>query len=404
MEKGNSVMMPAPAVLTPVLPLQPLPVLARLPAPAPGFVDLLMAQPMVAAKAGPAAPTTSLSPEEIPLLTPNEEVQAMATDETPQPPKVVIRTSPQALESHDNPTLMAPPQKDEALSDVQSMPVQGPTSDETDQALLRPAEVTNSPLVVPAQSPPIASASLPVEHVARSVAPPTSDGRLRLSKLAAPDLKEPALALQKPALRLLQEPTATMDSKSSVASPIFEPIPAASAPVETPLPTLTPAAVKPLDIIAVMASRPVADQVLQTAERVLDVARGNAWLDQLASDIVAAKDSDRALSFRLLPAQLGQLDVRIETRDDGMQLNFATQNDEAAQVVAAAQPKLVDELRGQGVRIAGSDVSTASGQNSSGGQPQSQAQRQPPQHIVTHSASFRKPTNDTAPRDNGRFA
>jgi flagellar hook-length control protein FliK len=116
--------------------------------------------------------------------------------------------------------------------------------------------------------------------------------------------------------------------------------------------------------IAETAIRPVTDASAVVADRALDVARGSLWLDQLAGDIAAVQDNNRDLSFRMIPAQLGQLDVKIASRDDGMQLNFNTQTEEAARIIGSAQARLVEELRAQGVRVAGSEVNTGSGQQS----------------------------------------
>ena len=112
------------------------------------------------------------------------------------------------------------------------------------------------------------------------------------------------------------------------------------------------------------AVRPLTDASALVADRALDVARGSLWLDQLAGDIAAVQDHDRELAFRLIPAQLGQLDVRIATSEDGVQLTFSTQTEEASRVIGSAQSRLVEELKAQGVRVAGSEVNTGSGQSS----------------------------------------
>ena len=192
-----------------------------------------------------------------------------------------------------------------------------------------------------------------------------------------------------------------LPAPSPVPAPVDAGFPSSveAAPQAVPTPigadsmAVTPAAFK------VAASDPVA----QVADRVLDVARDHAWLDLLASDIVAAQDETKDLRFRLVPPQLGQLDVRIETPDSGMQLSFQAQSEEAAQLVSAAQPRLMEELRAQGVRVSGSEVMTSSGQNYSGGQ----SQRQPPQQL--HDSPLRDAQSQQASRHpasvpHGRFA
>ena len=155
--------------------------------------------------------------------------------------------------------------------------------------------------------------------------------------------------------------------------------------------------------IAETAVRPLADASAVVADRALDVARGSLWLDQLAGDIASVQDLDRDLSFRLIPARLGQLDVKIATSDDGMQLNFNTQTDEAARILGSAQSRMVEELKAQGIRVAGSEVNAGSGQSSF-----SQHHGQPSRaetiiEFERPSAKFPEPTDANGPQ-NGRFA
>lgn len=155
--------------------------------------------------------------------------------------------------------------------------------------------------------------------------------------------------------------------------------------------------------IAETAIRSVTDASAVVADRALDVARGSLWLDQLAGDIAAVQDHDRDLSFRMIPAQLGQLDVKIATSDDGMQLNFSTQTEEAARIIGSAQSRLVEELKAQGVRVAGSEVNAGSGQ-SSFAQHNSQPSR--PQTITEFERPLPEFPESTPPNEpqNGRFA
>jgi flagellar hook-length control protein FliK len=90
--------------------------------------------------------------------------------------------------------------------------------------------------------------------------------------------------------------------------------------------------------------------------RQLDLARDHLWLDRLASDIVAAREFNDKVSFRLLPPRLGQLDVEICTLRDGLSVNMTATNEEAGKIVAAAQPRLIDELRSQGMRVHSAEI------------------------------------------------
>jgi hypothetical protein len=157
------------------------------------------------------------------------------------------------------------------------------------------------------------------------------------------------------------------------------------------------------DRTADTAVRPLSEASAIVAERALEIARGSLWLDQLAGDIAAVQDHDRDLSFRLIPAQLGQLDVKIASSDDGMQLNFSTQTDEAAQIIGNAQARLVEELKTQGVRVTSSEVNTGSGQSSFGQQNGSPARAQTISEFDRqHPASSE--TTPTPEPQAGRFA
>ena len=157
------------------------------------------------------------------------------------------------------------------------------------------------------------------------------------------------------------------------------------------------------DRLAETGIRPVTDASAVIAERALDVARGSLWLDQLAGDIAAVQDHDRDLSFRLIPAQLGQLDVNIGTRDDGLQLNFSTQSEEAARIIGSAQTRLIEELKAQGVRVAGSEVNAGSEQSTAEQQNSQSARAGTITEFERSSPPPPEPTHAND-RQNGRFA
>jgi flagellar hook-length control protein FliK len=177
----------------------------------------------------------------------------------------------------------------------------------------------------------------------------------------------------------------------------------ASAPAEGNIVSAVSVQVIAADHISDVAARPATDVSNVIAERALDVARGSLWLDQLAGDIAAGQDSERDLTFRLIPAHLGQLDVKIATCDDGMQLSFRTQTEDAAGIIATAQPRLVEELKAQGVRIAGSEVHTGSGQSSFAQQQGHSARAATIAEFERPTSDFQEPTHATS-RQNGRFA
>jgi flagellar hook-length control protein FliK len=83
----------------------------------------------------------------------------------------------------------------------------------------------------------------------------------------------------------------------------------------------------------------------------LDLLSSDAWIDQLASDIVAARSSDDRLSFRLRPDHLGTLDVTIDNQPAGLSIALRVESDEAAAILNASTPRLADDLRQQGLKI-----------------------------------------------------
>jgi flagellar hook-length control protein FliK len=140
------------------------------------------------------------------------------------------------------------------------------------------------------------------------------------------------------------------------------------------------------------------------AERYLDLARDNRWLDSLARDIVAAATDQDRLSFRLRPDNLGRLDIDLAQMGGDLSVKITASTDDAAKIVAAAQPRLFEELRAQGLRVSGGDVATSNHQQfgqSASGQSLSSRKAEP----IEHSA-FSEEDNDPpkTTRPAGRFA
>lgn len=92
------------------------------------------------------------------------------------------------------------------------------------------------------------------------------------------------------------------------------------------------------------------------AERTLDLGSDDHWIAQLAADIAATKSDKGDISFRLMPRHLGRLDVAMRMEDGGVSLKLDTQHEATATIVQAAQPRLVEDLRQQGVRVTDAQV------------------------------------------------
>ncbi|MBO9695710.1 MAG: flagellar hook-length control protein FliK [Sphingopyxis sp.] len=145
----------------------------------------------------------------------------------------------------------------------------------------------------------------------------------------------------------------------------------------------------------------------QVAERVLDMDSDGAWIDQLARDIAATKSDSGDISFRLMPRHLGRLDVAMQMGDEGVALKMDTHHEATATMVTAAQGRLVDELRQQGVRITGAEVTCTPGET--GRQSQSQGQGRgtapDPAHLIETATERAEPRDeDRAAERRGRFA
>jgi flagellar hook-length control protein FliK len=299
-------------------------------------------------------------------------------------------------------------------------------SEATEPALREPAEILASVPVVVAT--PIASPAIGnITTIAAAVKSPASLAvktnppvKLASATVSSPPVIEPdvepsagAEVVSVPPMRSQlnaapHAPQLMPDAPHSVASTGIIPVADsaglfASAPAEGNIVSAVSVQVIAADHISDVAARPATDVSNVVAERALDVARGSLWLDQLAGDIAAVQDSERDLTFRLIPAQLGQLDVKIATRDDGMQLSFRTQTEDAAGIIATAQPRLVEELKAQGVRIAGSEVHTGSGQSSFAQQNGRPHRLETIAEFERPSSDFQEPTHATS-RQNGRFA
>ncbi|WP_260580398.1 flagellar hook-length control protein FliK [Sphingopyxis sp. PET50] len=170
--------------------------------------------------------------------------------------------------------------------------------------------------------------------------------------MAAPRVRDAAASL----------PAATF---ASAEAPVAKPADEASMTILFAQPATQTAAIAE-------AAKPVA-----IAERVLDLTSDDAWIEQLASDIAATKSATNEVSFRLMPRHLGRLDVSMLAGDEGVSLKLDTQHEATATIVTAAQVRLVDDLRQQGVRVTETQVTHTpdqAGRQSQQGQGRSPAQ------------------------------
>jgi len=223
-------------------------------------------------------------------------------------------------------------------------------------------------------------------------------------------------------------PAAAKPAKPTEAAPApadtSAAVPVAARPRDTatPLPILAgaePQTAKPAEAApsitilfpqpAAHGTTPITDVAapVHLAERVLDMDSDGAWIDQLARDIAATKSDSGDISFRLMPKHLGRLDVAMQMGDDGVALKMDTHHEATATIVTAAQGRLVDELRQQGVRVAGAEVTCTPGET--GRQSQSQGQGRTaapdPSHLIETATERAEPRDEDRAADRrGRFA
>lgn len=83
----------------------------------------------------------------------------------------------------------------------------------------------------------------------------------------------------------------------------------------------------------------------------LNLAEGAGWIDTLARDIAMSAANDGRLIFRLLPERLGQLDIVVNHSKGNVDITMQASTDAAASMIAADQPRLVEELQQSGLRV-----------------------------------------------------
>ena len=183
-------------------------------------------------------------------------------------------------------------------------------------------------------------------------------------------------------------------------------LPGIDAPIAKPIeaaPSMTILFAQPAAQGAATLAQAAAPAVI--AERVLDMDSDGAWIDQLAHDIAATKSDSGDISFRLMPKHLGRLDVAMQMGDEGVSLKMDTHHEATATIVTAAQGRLVDELRQQGVRVAGAEVTCTPGETGRQSQSHSQGHGRATTHLIETATERAEPRDEERAADRrGRFA
>lgn len=145
--------------------------------------------------------------------------------------------------------------------------------------------------------------------------------------------------------------------------------------------------------------------MVSVGEQLLNLRDDPAWVADLAREIVRAQGKQDDIRFRLMPQHLGRLDVSIRQGEDGLAVSVTAETAAAQAIIAAAQPRLSDELRSQGVKLAGGEPGLA---QHGGGSPHDGQERNPRhgfQHFPGNSSQSVPPARRAImPGAQGRYA
>jgi len=135
-------------------------------------------------------------------------------------------------------------------------------------------------------------------------------------------------------------------------------------------------------------------------DRQLDLVRNEQWLGELAHDIASTSGDNNRLSFRLMPHQLGRLDVDVSRSHNGLSLSIHTESDSAQAILSAAQPRLADEIRAQGLKLADTQMFSGDARHSPGHDGQSR-----PAPLIETFTTFTETVDVPEPEQrDGRYA
>ena len=297
-----------------------------------------------------ATPETTATPEA--LIAPKAPA-APDTVQTPAAPRIVMPVEA-PVKAPVTPIALAPTPEAEAA------PRETETSLDSPKERVEAQDAnTPMPIFVIDPSIPTPAAPLPAEAVvmvAPTMPPPPAPARTAKSNSesvtrASTSLRQPDPMLASLASLVDELAPISVDPKlagDTAGASAIDFASLLSPAASTPAPADTRAA--PIEISTAPAAP--ADPV----RRELDLARGDLWLDQLTKDIVAMADRPDRLSFKLQPEHLGPLDIDVTTAANGISIRMNTQNEEARSAIAAAQPRLVDDIRAQGIRVADAQV------------------------------------------------
>jgi flagellar hook-length control protein FliK len=340
---GNvtAVLPPAPAIGPAILPVMPNTLkmqtgAADIPQPLPASAAPVASLPLAASLENAAVPSTAKLA--VRAVLPSKAIPAATAGYADPQAVPVTETSPEDIAI------------DQAASLPASVPDVFPSS-----ASDLPSTGELQPAVQPASAPVDARAFGSVPATATAAVPATA-ATVALTNVQA--TKSPALVVHRPAAR----------SDTAVVAPTDQlplALPSTSwltlsdgtsaeqtGSISDMLPLLGAASAASSPVAAAQPAFAVGDPSL----RLLNLGDDNRWIASLAQDIAALQGDDGLLRFQLLPRQLGRIEVSVQTGSEGVSVRVAAENVAAQSVLAAAQARLVDDLRNNGVRIVAADI------------------------------------------------
>lgn len=234
-----------------------------------------------------------------------------------------------------------------------------------------------------------------IQPAPKAVVPVSIEHIVQAAVTRAAEIAAPFVALAEPAVSSAEETAPT-------AAPTIASAPLAVAP-------LIPAAVTPTSWaeapVTDIANAPAPNHAEQSVVRHLDLARDTQWLDQLARDISQSAAQQGHLKFQLNPEHLGALTVEIANSAAGTAIKLSAETDQARAIIADAQPRLLAEVRAQGLRVSEShvDLSQQGSSGSAFAQGQQRQSSEDSKPFVRTQTLNRDDAGDSAPREDGEL-
>jgi flagellar hook-length control protein FliK len=101
-----------------------------------------------------------------------------------------------------------------------------------------------------------------------------------------------------------------------------------------------------------------ADQAPVDAARISTPVHDTRWADAIAHRLVMmARDGESTASLKLIPVDLGPLDIQISVKDGAASVHFGAAHQETRQVLEASIPRLREMLSAQGLQLNNATVS-----------------------------------------------